>query len=719
MFLLTIIPFLTVFAQSGQEKLFIEELNKNEAYDFKGGAECSPGNIFITIKSDIPDLFFDSNYMDIKKPEFDSIKKEYVFCHENSSFWLTISSPKYLSEKIYIDGFSSKYAFKIVKKAPKGNIFFKTYPNNAFVDFGFVGQRPQLSSATIEINAGEYKVKISKDGYETIDTTVLIPSDGSTKVLEISLKPVFAKLQLDIFTDDKSQPQIYPVINIDSARISMTEMFDKTKIKSFDDLGNVEFFKIYSGGVIPVPEGYHRILISTTGYKPYNKELISRKGAFDLIHAQLEPISGFITVADMGNAMDAKVYLDNNFIGNVPVFKYKATVGNHKVKIVKDGFKTENEDFPVLIREDQEETLNIGMKIFKQYRLKTNPTGAEILVNNQRQGFSPYDIFLYEGKNEVVVKKKGYLGVSQIFTIDNTVKNSIDTLEYVLESTFPIKIESESDSMSVVVSRKGELISDKFKTPVVLEIPYGNYRLSLFDDKRKVFSGTFRHDGKTNVNAPCYSRGTFVTLDAEYYLQSLPAYCDENFQSINYYNLFASGSFGKFNLFPGLSTTVLKANVFKVNSLFEGEVIDSDINADEYKYNDYLFSGSCVFLNGEFLFGGSITKKIDINAFGNFSWYPDITKIIQKNNISGYDYSYGIELSTRFSFFNFKIKYGHYLNNGKFNILMDDVYNANFLISKPFSINSNFVSIGFNLGQRNGLNNRMLRFWKKPLISKF
>ena len=42
--------FWTVFSQQNQVELIIEPLYETEAYDIKGGSECHPGDIIITIK---------------------------------------------------------------------------------------------------------------------------------------------------------------------------------------------------------------------------------------------------------------------------------------------------------------------------------------------------------------------------------------------------------------------------------------------------------------------------------------------------------------------------------------------------------------------------------------------------------------------------------------------------------------------------------------------
>ncbi len=711
-----------------QEELFIEPLNETEAVDIQGSENCEPGNIIITIKSDIPHLTFDSNVIDIENISYRAEAHEYVFCHKKGNFILTVSSPSHISKEIYIDGKLPKYAYKVVSKQPTGKIFFKTNPNNAFVDFRRDGLSPQLTSSPIEMNAGDYNVRITKIGYLPLDTMVVVPSDGSTKMMDISLKQDFAKIQLDITTADNSQFQMYPIIDIDTAHINMADLFDNTKLKSFDDEGRLEYFKLYKGGYIPVPTGAYNVQISTPGFQTYSTILRTTKGTTAPLIVKLQPITGFLTVIDDKNASGAKVMLDDLEIGVVPLFKFKVRAGTHKLAFIKPGYLPSEREYKVIIEEGMEEAVPLTMKLYKEYYVSTVPEGAEVLVDDKREGFTPANIFLNEGKHVVTIRKTGYLDEVRNITISGKGSSEPDTIRYNMEENYPITIRSEEKGLNIIIKNKSREIATGL-TPAEMQLPYGNYKLILKEGDSQRFSGSFRHDGKTSVNAPCYSKGTFSILVGDYYFNKAFESNDTiTGKKSKKYGLLADVQLGRFNLFPGLSTSVIKASIFKASNDFGGKVIDAGtgedgkgINVDKRKYDDYMFAGTCLFLNGEFRAGVSILKNLDVCVLGSYAWYPPLKSILPLDHVDGQEMFFGLELSSRISYLNINMKLGKEIYKGNYNFYVHEKAdkNADKFYSEKFDFNGMAFTLGFTLGRKVSKGNNMLRVWNKPLVSNY
>ena len=734
MMLIGCFAFLSLQAQN-QEELFIEQLDDSEAVDIQGGLNCKLGDIFVTVKSDIPGLIFDSNVIDITNINYSAEAHEYVFCHKKGSFILTISSPSHISKEVRVDGNSPKYAFKVVSKLPTGKVFFKTNPNNAFVDFKRDGLSPQLTSSPIEMNAGEYNVRITKIGYLPLDTMVIIPSDGSTKMMDINLKQDFAKIQLDITTADDSQFQMYPVIDIDTAHINMSDLFD-AKLKSFDDEGRLEYFKLYKGGYIPVPAGAYNIRINTPGFQTYSTIVRTTKGTTSPLIVKLQPIMGYLTIIDNGNATGSKIMLDDREIGIAPLFRHKVRVGTHKLTFVKPGYLSPEKEYKLIIAEDAEEAFPLTMSVFKEYYISTVPAGAEVLINNKREGFTPTNIYLNEGTHELTIRRIGYLDEVRNITISEKGDNTPDSIKCEMLPNHPIFIKSETSDLNIIIKKEGRVISTGTTTPAELQLPYGKYKLELADGSSKRFSGSFTHDGKTSVNAPCYSRGTFTFLVGDYFNKEVQ---DKNVDEFTgkkekRYDLLANLQLGRFNLFPGLSTTLLRTSVFSLNEDFEkkndkapiyvGVNNDGDdLNIDKAKYEDYMFAGSCLFLNGEFRVGCSILKNLDVCALGTYVWYPSLKKVdfISFNHVDGQESFIGVELSSRFSYGNVNIKIGKESYKGNYNFVVDKEAEkkVDSYFSQPFKLNGMVFTIGFTLGRHVSRGNNMLRVVDKPLVSDY
>ena len=725
--------FWTVFSQQNQVELIIEPLYETEAYDIKGGSECHPGDIIITIKSDISNLTFDSNVMDLVGTLYDSQKGEYIFCHNNESFWLTISSSKHISKKTYIDGKNAKYAFRVVEKAALGKLYFKTKPNNALADFGFSGQSPQLTGMPIEMNAGEYKVRISKHGYMPIDTFVIVPSDGNIRQLDLVLKPDFAKIQLDISTTDNSTFNVFPLVEIDTAHVNLAYLVNSNQVRTYDDADNLQFFKLYQGGSMPVPPGNYSVVVSAPGYRTQTSRISASKGTVTPLAVKLEPISGYLTVSDQSNAIGAKIFLDDEYIGDVPLYRYKTKIGNKIIRIVKEGYISSEKEYQILSEEGKEIDLNVSMSIYKQFRVESNPAGSEILVDGVRQGFTPKMISLNKGVHEIVIKRNGFLDFKQKIEINDDRTLSVDTVHSKLEINNPIQITSERNALSILIKRGKEIVLENVLTPADVQLPIGKYKMKLLNDKRVCFSGSINHNGKNSINAPVYSRGTFTTLVGDYFISS-PKIITPGLSVAgeSLYSRMANVHFGRFNVFPGFSTSILKTSVFKANQGVGGTPINTSYgtgiveNEDNTAYSEYMFAASLLFLNGELRVGLPIFKQLDVAAVGTYTFYPQLTKVIPYSHVSGQDIFCGIELSSRISVLNANIKIGQQkLIDGKYNFLVTPSSEFSFANHSgkynivAFNQSQFIISIGFTLGQSPARGNNMIRVLKKPLFTNY
>lgn len=671
--------------------------------------------------------------MDLVGTMYDSQKGEYIFCHSNESFWLTIGSSMHISKKTYIDGKNTKYAFRVVEKAALGKLYFKTKPNNALADFGFSGQSPQLTGMPIEMNAGEYKVRISKHGYMPIDTFVIVPSDGNIRQLDLVLKPDFAKIQVDISTTDNSTFNVFPIVEIDTAHVNMAYLVNSNQVRTYDDADNLQFFKIYQGGSVPVPPGNYSIVVSAPGYRTYNSRLSASKGTVTPLTVKLEPISGYLTVSDQSNAIGAKIFMDDEFIGNIPLYRHKTKIGNKTIRIEKEGYLSSEKEYKILSEEGKEIDLNVSMSIYKQFRVESNPAGSEILVDGVRQGFTPNMISLNKGVHEIVIKRNGFLDFKQKIEIKDDRTLAVDTVSSNLEINNPIHIRSERNALNIVIKRGKEIVLENVLTPADIQLPLGKYKMKLKNDNRVCFSGSIIHNGKNSVNAPTYSRGTFTTLVGDFFITSpkiVSPGVPVNGESL--YSRMANVHFGRFSVFPGFSTSILKTSVFRAKQGVRGTPINTsygtgiDENEQNTPYSEYILAASILFLNGEMRIGLPVLKQLDVAAVGTYTLYPQLTKVMPYSHISGQDVFYGIEISSRISILNANIKIGQQkLFNGKYNFLVtpsDEFSLANH--AKKYNIvtanQSQFIlSIGFTLGQSPARGNNMIRVLKKPIFTKY
>ena len=710
--------FLHIHAQDHKE-LFVQNLKGKGGYTGLGARDnsCLEGDAIITIQSIIPNLRFDSNVQDLEDIDYDNIKNEYVICHRPGRCKITVSSPEHTSYDIDIDGKSSIYTFKVSSKLSTGTVYFHTNPNNALVNFG-IEDVDIPTAKPIEMPVGEYKVRVRKAGYVPVDMTVTVSGD---QIIELVLKPTFASIFVDVASTDMSDFQSYPVVTIDGNRINLIDFLYPEKLKSFDDLGAIEYFKPYKGGIIPVPPGVYNVQITNLGFKTYSTILraTSLEGPTPLV-ARLEPFSGFLTISDAGGAAGAEIFLDENPIGTIPLFKRRIRVGNYKLRFEKEGFLTPEKEYKISIDEDSDEYLSIVMKAFKRYHIKSEPAAADIFVDGRRVGFTPANTLLIEGNHDIKVTKNEYWDYVRTLTIRKDGDNRPDTINIVLEKNYPIKISSEEKGLAIVIKKGKENITlDKANvTPAEINLPYGNYKLQLFENSKKRFSGNFTHQGDVNkIDAPCYSYGTFTTLVFDYFVTSPKVESGDE----SYYDLLGSGQFGRFTLFPGLSTSLARASVFRVTDRYKNKRIAETDDENNVVYDNFMFGFSGLFINGEFRMGGSILRQLDVCALGKFVWNPKMTLFLPLSHVSGSEMFFGVEVSSRISYLNVNFKLGQEIYKGQYNFLLDKGSNvvSNKFYSTRFDVNNFVFTVGLTLGEKVSRGNNMLRLWQKPFVSDY
>ena len=712
---------LSITAMAQQEslmKLNIETLPEIDGADNIANEtySCNLGDIVFTIKSNIPDLVFESSAIDFNPIPYDTVKHIYVFCHKKASFWLKISSPRHIVEKIYIDPSRPKHVFKITENMPVGYVMFDVKPRNAMVDFGLEGQSASPSGIVIKQNAGTYKVKISKIGFISIDTTVLVSSDGSTKYVQLSLEEDFAKISFDISAADNTSFLTLPTVEIDKKNINMADLYDPTKKRSFDDAAPLETFKLYSDGIVPVPSGSHDITISVSGYKTYQTSIVTVRGSLSPVVVKLEPITGFLSIVDGGNADGAKVFLNDVPIGYIPIFKHKTTIGMHSIKVEKTGFKAEQEIYRTLVENEIVSEIKVTMTVFKHVSVATEPAGAEVVVNGLRMGFSPCDLILLPGKNALAVSKIGFLPYKETIVVYEAGENPYREINLKLEKCFPAMLTSERENLRVVVSRGDTVVSEGLTTPAKLMLPYGTYRVKLLNDNgMKCFKGKVKiTQVRDSVKLPCYSYGTFSILVADFYL-NMPT------MKAGGYDHLGNIHFGRFNLFPGFSTSIVRFSAFSLKNKKESVTFNKD--GTEYAYERKTMTGnlSPAGFNCEFRTGGAILRNLDISAVGAFAYYPSWEKKVLKNfdldYLTGAEIFAGVEFATRFSFANLNIKIGYeFWKAGELKYYVEDLKEYK---SEKFELGSFCFSMGFSFGLVNHKANNMLRLWKKPWVAKY
>ena len=346
-----------------------------------------------------------------------------------------------------------------------------------YIDGKKVGTSPYKSD---KLASGTYKVKALMTMYNPVEQTITV-TDGNTTQATLNMSANFVNVTIntdadaDIYIDDEFKAK-----GAWSGRLSEgTHFFETRKDK-------------------------HR-----TQYKNVNLVL----GINETINMKnLEPIYGFLELRS--NPTKADIYIDGQHIGQTPRVINDLLIGDHELKLQKQGCATLTKT--ITIKEGETTALNETLSTGKEVSISTGQSGDKIYVDNEYVGLSPLTANISYGKHEI----KAVRG-SQTATKDIDVAISSGKQEYVLAFGKMITINSSAKGDDVYVD--GKKVG---KTPMEIDISLGSHEVEvrrgkLYETKTlqvsKNSSGSCNFVPRKEPLDKYLSRGIyFITLNAAY-----------------------------------------------------------------------------------------------------------------------------------------------------------------------------------------------------------
>lgn len=606
-------------------------------------------------------------------------------------------------------------------------VYIRTVPERSII---YVDQNTGMLSDQFQLKEGAHHVRIEKNGFEHIDTVLFVPRNPREDDLyhRIQLQPSFALLSVDIKPEEGLIFDADATLDISGRQIDMRP----NNLKSFNVDQEISYYSLYEGNVIPLHPGQYVLRAESDGFKVDIKNVILEKGKTVHIDFTLAAIYGMLSVQDAENAVDARVFIDEKEVGQLP-FNGKIKTGHHTLRVEKPGFLSEHPLYEFDIEEGKEFLLNISMNRFTTYSFTSDPAYCKLYIDGELAGTTPLKVQLVEGLHQMQYEKQGYFTYSE----ELKAEASDDEQEYLIKmvKTWPLPITCDEDSLRITITKGRGLNKvtyvDDVKTPAVVELPVSKSLYHVTLSRRnltKAYDGYFwfRSGNRDRLNLLSYSRENFRMFGVNYYLKRPKPFLhdtqfEKGFQRIGEVTL------GELMLFSGMTTSAAKAAFFwpsdpqrhihyPANTAGKYGLEPGD---EHYQDVTFLPALTMIFLNEEFRIGGALHNNADIDLLAAYSWYPNLSKIIPFTHVSGHDIFLGGEITSRFPILNVNIRAGLMAFYGQANICRpaDVVKYSSAVqeryISAPYVIPYNdaqfVISVGVKLGTRDAKGNNILR----------
>ena len=118
----------------------------------------------------------------------------------------------------------------------------------------------------------------------------------------------------------------------------------------------------------------------------------------------------------------ADVFVDGEFIGKTPVTPYPVRTGEYTVRVIKDGFTSQNRE--VTVYADQTTRVSFDLEPAMGYlHINSQPSGANVFTDGDFIGTTPIDDYsIPVGKRKIRIERDGYKGWSADVNVSESEK---------------------------------------------------------------------------------------------------------------------------------------------------------------------------------------------------------------------------------------------------------------------------------------------------------
>ncbi|MBT8147225.1 MAG: PEGA domain-containing protein [Gammaproteobacteria bacterium] len=249
-----------------------------------------------------------------------------------------------------------------------------------------------------------------------------------------------------------------------------------------------------------IREGVYDLVLSNEGYHDLDTKLFVTDQQSQTHPVEMRKLPGLVTIESLG-LQDARVQIDNVDIGTTPLMDAELEPGEHELVVSKERYLPHTERITVTgreIRERFEVDLDPAWAIVS---LRSQPPGAEVLVDGESLGTTPLNAELLQGERDVTLKLTGHQAWQEELSITAGLDLVVPEVQLVPANGL-VFIRSNPSDASVTIN--GQF---RGQTPLEVSLPPGqSHQISLF-------KAGYDAAGRTIRTAPDEESEVTISLD--------------------------------------------------------------------------------------------------------------------------------------------------------------------------------------------------------------
>lgn len=308
------------------------------------------------------------------------------------------------------------------------------------------------------IPTGDHSVSVNLDMYETTSQRFSLAA-GETKPIIIPMNAVFADVKIT------TEP--------------ISDIFINGQFKANDK---------WQGRLT---QGVYTFEAKKDKYTTYTEKKTVLVG--QPIFLNLQPIPRYGTLKVLTKPIEATITIDGNNMGQSPVTLKNLLIGDYFVELSKSGF--ENRIEKVTITEGQTTTLNSNLTNERNVTINSNPSNADLFIDNKKVGKTPYTGGLSFGNHLLQVESDGR-------KVDKTVMitRTGGETEFTLKFGYLVNIKSIPTSATLFIDK-----SESGTTPYSAYLSFGNHILRIEKDGKSAEKTVFISQTSSEITIDMYA----------------------------------------------------------------------------------------------------------------------------------------------------------------------------------------------------------------------
>ena len=194
-----------------------------------------------------------------------------------------------------------------------------------------------------------------------------------------------------------------------------------------------------------------------------------KKGEVWKLKVTGDKVSDLIPINIVIKPTDAQVYIDDKLQNNTAI---QVIAGNHKIKIIKEGYQTIEENINVAVGKTLFNYTLSEVDLAK-VQISSSPQGAKIYINGLEKGETNKGLFLYPGVYLLKLSKSGYLDKEEKITVGSNKQNNF---------TYNLEKNAGTLNISVTPSSATILINKEKFTQKNIELAPGKYKIEISEN---------------------------------------------------------------------------------------------------------------------------------------------------------------------------------------------------------------------------------------------